>query len=236
MATSVSFHRVVVLGVVRRGGRVRRLRELGGLGKLRGLRARVRGGVGGLLSGRTAVGGPQRPVDVDKCVLLTLGQPGIGANRALHRPDLDLARAEDPRLDVERLGRDPQGLRDRLEHLGGGPPQSTLDLAEVRIRDPRRVGELPQREPTGLPLLTQVLAKRPDGPLAMAERLSEPLAQPTPDLVTDPLCHEVHGASRSKRFASCATVTWYTLVPLPRVDAGGAPARISTRRPWRRRP
>lgn len=75
---------------------------------------------------------------------------------------LPLPLIENPGAYVERLGRDPQGLGDLLQNLGTRLAQAAFDLAEVGIGHSGGVGELPQGELRGTPLLTQVLAEIAD--------------------------------------------------------------------------
>src|SRR5690242_10497396 len=101
-------------------------------------------------------------VDLEKYVLLPLVDRRIGQYDRPCLQLLPLPLVEDPGPHVERLGGDPQGLRDLLEHLGTRLAQTALDLAEIRIGHPGGVGELPQGELRGTPLLTQVLAEIAD--------------------------------------------------------------------------
>ena len=59
---------------------------------------------------------------------------------------------QDPGLDVERLGGDPQALGDLLQDLRAGPAQPALDLAEVGVGHARGRGQLAQRDLGLLPL------------------------------------------------------------------------------------
>src|SRR6478609_3071657 len=86
---------------------------------------------------RVGVRGPERLVDVEQRLLLTFGEPAVGEDRQLDGPDLAVVEVEDPGVDVERLRRDPQRLRELLEHLGRRLAESSFDLAEVRVRDAR---------------------------------------------------------------------------------------------------
>src|SRR3954452_18123026 len=115
MATSVSLPGIVVLDFIRRGNQVC------------GLGSRPVGGLSGLLAEGGAVGGAQRPVDVDERVLLTFGQLGVRTDRELDGSDLDVVRAEDRGPDVERLVREPQFPSDRMQRLAGGSAKSAVD-------------------------------------------------------------------------------------------------------------
>src|SRR5450631_1881916 len=70
---------------------------------------------------------------------------------------------KDAGADVERLGRDAQGFGQGLQDLGTGLLQAALDLRDVRVADPRHLGQLTQRELRRLALLSQVLAKIVNG-------------------------------------------------------------------------
>ena len=100
----------------------------------------------------------EREVDPDQGLLLILAQRLIGQDQAAQIGGA-VRRLEDARLHVERLGRNPQRLGDLLQDLGGGPPQSPLDLAEIRVRYPGQLGQPPKREPGGVPLLTDERAQ-----------------------------------------------------------------------------
>lgn len=63
---------------------------------------------------------------------------------------------------VQRLGGDPQRLGDLLQHLRARLAQPALDLAQIRIRHPGGIGELPQRQLRVAPLLTQILTEIAD--------------------------------------------------------------------------
>ena len=64
-----------------------------------------------------------------------------------------------PGPDVEGLRGDLQGPGDLLEDLGRGLPQAPLDLAQVRVRDARQLGELAQREVPDAALVADELAQ-----------------------------------------------------------------------------
>ena len=100
----------------------------------------------------------ERQVDADEGLLLVLAQRLVGQDQPaqIGRP---VRRLEDAGLHVEGLGGDAQRLGDLLEDLGGGPPQSPLDLAEIRIGDAGQLGEPAQREAGGAPLLADERAQ-----------------------------------------------------------------------------
>src|SRR4051794_34172891 len=66
-------------------------------------------------------------VDLEQDLLLPFGDGDVAQDR---RRDvgLGLSLLEDPCLHVERLGADPQCLRNLLQDLGAGPAQAALDL------------------------------------------------------------------------------------------------------------
>jgi hypothetical protein len=84
-------------------------------------------------------------VDAHERLLLVLAQVGVGEDVA-GQVRLAVPGFQDARLDVERLGRDAQGLGDLLEDLRRRTAQAALDLAQVRVRDPGELGQAPQRE------------------------------------------------------------------------------------------
>jgi hypothetical protein len=97
-------------------------------------------------------------VDADQGLFLLLVQVRIGQDltgqiRCTRR------RVEDARLHVQRLRGDAQGPRDLLQDGGGGAPQASLDLAEVRIGYAGELGESPQGEAGCVPLLTDEAAE-----------------------------------------------------------------------------
>src|SRR5207244_3362650 len=100
----------------------------------------------------------ERLVHLDQRLLLGLGDAGVAEDLA-HHVVLAGALLEDARPYVEGLGRDAQRLRDLLEDLGRGLPQSALDLAQVGVADARHVGELAERQPGHPPLLADELAE-----------------------------------------------------------------------------
>src|SRR4051794_18765978 len=59
-----------------------------------------------------------------------------------HRMRFTVFRIEDAGPDIERLGRDPQPLRELLEDLRGRLAKATFDLAQVGVRDAGLVGQL----------------------------------------------------------------------------------------------
>ena len=70
-----------------------------------------------------------------------------------------VALVEDPGPHVERLGGDLEALGELLEDLGAGLLQAPLDLRQVGVGHAGELGELAQREPGGLTLLTQVVTQ-----------------------------------------------------------------------------
>jgi methyltransferase of ATP-grasp peptide maturase system len=115
---------------------------------------------------------PERLVDVEQHLLLPLGQvrggdDGVGQGAAF-------ALLEDPGLDVQGLGRDPQTLGDLLQDLRARLAQAPLDLAEVRVRHARELRQLPQRNLRRAALLADVLA---DVAAEIGHRLVDGLVQ-----------------------------------------------------------
>src|SRR6266699_5024444 len=98
----------------------------------------------------------ERLVDVDQHLLLSLGDLGVGRDRVGDGALAALPVVEYPGLNVERLGRDPQPLRDLLENVRARPAQAALDLAQIRVRYARGLGELADRGLGLLPLLADV--------------------------------------------------------------------------------
>ena len=115
------------------------------------------------LVGPEAVLLAERLVDLEQHLLLPLVERGIGEydGARLHLVPVPLG-VEDAGADVQRLGGDPQGLGDLLQHLRARLAQSALDLAQVRIGHPGGVGELPERQLRVAPLLAQVLTEIAD--------------------------------------------------------------------------
>ena len=107
--------------------------------------------VGSVRAGRrprvAGVEGEERRVDVEQRLLLPLGEAGVAEDGELDRAADAVVGADDPGADVELLRGDPQRLGDLLQHLGRGPAQTTLDLAQVGVGHAGLLGELPQREP-----------------------------------------------------------------------------------------
>ena len=72
-----------------------------------------------------------------------------------------------------------------LEHLGRGPTQSTLDLAQVRVRDTGLLSELAQRQLGCHALLAEVLAEvahgGPDSELGHDSILLTPASRVKPE-------------------------------------------------------
>jgi hypothetical protein len=77
-------------------------------------------------------------VDVDEHLLLSFRDLSVGHDRVGYAP-LGRLVLENPSLNVERLRRDPQALRDLLQDVGARPPQAALDLAEIGIGDTGRL-------------------------------------------------------------------------------------------------
>jgi hypothetical protein len=75
-------------------------------------------------------------------LLLSLGDGRVLQNFG-HQITL-FALVQDPGLDVEGLGGDPEGLRKCLEDFGRWFAQASLDLGKVRVRDAREIRELAQ--------------------------------------------------------------------------------------------
>ena len=84
----------------------------------------------------TAVLAAERQVDPHERLALLLDQVRVGED-VPHEVVVAALVLEDPGPHVERLGRDPQGLRDLLEDLRRRLAQPALDLAQVRVRDAR---------------------------------------------------------------------------------------------------
>src|SRR5579884_139119 len=100
----------------------------------------------------------ERPVDLDERLLLPVGDGRVTADRG-DEVGRVVALVEDPGLDVQRLGRDLQTARDRLQDLRARLAQTPLDLAQVRVRDPRELAQLPQRQPVATALVTDERAE-----------------------------------------------------------------------------
>src|SRR4051794_39765763 len=115
------------------------------------------GGVG------PAVDGEEGRIAVERGLLLPLSQGGVTEDGELDRTADPLVGGDDPGPDVELLRRDAQRLGQLLQHLGRRTAQAALDLAQVGVRHARLLGELPQREAGGDPLLVQVVTERLDG-------------------------------------------------------------------------
>ena len=109
----------------------------------------------------------ERGVDVDQHALLPLGDRRVGQHGHLDGRRRMVFGVEDAGLDVQRLGRDPEGLGELLEHLGRRLAQTPFDLAQVGIGDAGLLGELSDGDagrlalvgdvrPQGLQLLTQL--------------------------------------------------------------------------------
>ena len=116
------------------------------------LRCRRRGFLGAQGISFTAVG----LVELEQDLLLSLREMGVGQDRG---GDITVAVPlfKDPRLDVQRLGGNPQCLGDLLEDLGTGLAEAALDLAEIGVRDASQGCQLPQRDLRGRTLLADVV-------------------------------------------------------------------------------
>jgi hypothetical protein len=90
------------------------------------------------------------PVDVDQGLFLVVGQDRVGADGRLDRGPGGgralLAVLEQPGLDQQGLGREVEGVGDRLEHPDRRLVQAPLQLAQVRVGDLGHLGQLPQRQ------------------------------------------------------------------------------------------
>src|SRR4051812_8732699 len=84
-------------------------------------------------------------VDAHEGLLLVLADVGIPPDLA-DEVGSALPLLQDPGPDVERLLGDLEGPGDLLEDLGGGLPEPTLDLAQVRVGDPGHLGQLAKGE------------------------------------------------------------------------------------------
>jgi len=110
--------------------------------------------VGVAAAGLTGRGRNERLVDLLERAALAGRQPGVGGDGVKHRVGLRLVAG--PRhagLLVERVGRHLERVGDPLQHLLGRGAQAALDLRQVWIRDPSKLGELAHRELRQLSLL-----------------------------------------------------------------------------------
>jgi phosphosulfolactate synthase len=84
---------------------------------------------------------PERLVDLDEHLLLPLGQLRVGQQGG---PDTRVGRAvlQDAGLDIEGFGRDAQPLGDLLQDVRARLAQAALDLAQVGVGHPGRLGQL----------------------------------------------------------------------------------------------
>src|SRR3712207_5295248 len=116
--------------------------------------------VGGTLPRSVAVAvlATERVVDADQRLLLVLVQVRV-AEDLTDQVGGAGALLEDAGPDVQRLRRDLQGAGDLLEDLGGRLAQAPLDLAEVGVRDPGQLRQLPEAEVPDPPLLADELAE-----------------------------------------------------------------------------
>ncbi len=101
---------------------------------------------------------PERLIDAHECPLLVFGQVRIAADLAGH-VDVVAAVFEDPGPHIQRLGRDLESSGDLLEDVGRRLAQTTFDLAEVGIRDPGHLRQLPQRQVVDAALLADELTQ-----------------------------------------------------------------------------
>src|SRR5260370_34523268 len=101
----------------------------------------------------------ERLVDLEQHLLLPLGELWIGQHRLAH-PGTGRPVLQEARLDVERLRRYPQPAGDLLQDVGARAAQAPLDLAQVRVGDARRLGQLAERDLGLLPLLADVGSDR----------------------------------------------------------------------------
>src|SRR5260370_15720116 len=83
----------------------------------------------------------ERLVDLEQHLLLPLGDLWI-AQHPLAHPGAGRAVLHETRLDVERPRRYPQPAADLLHDGGARAAQAPLDLAQVRVRDARRLAQL----------------------------------------------------------------------------------------------
>ena len=140
---------------------------LGELAVLAGEQFRAQAGGFRAIGGRTVGDGAEgcarcqfpaeRVVDLQQHLLLALGEFRVGEHRCPHAR-VRAPVLQDPRLHVERLGGDPQPLGYLLQDLRAGPAQPALDLAEIRVGNPRSRRELAHRNLGLLALLADVLA------------------------------------------------------------------------------
>src|SRR5690242_19688459 len=86
----------------------------------------------------------ERLVDVEQYLLLPLAETFVGQN-GRHKFGTTRSRLENPRADVELLGRDAQSLGDLLQDVGTGLAQPAFDLREVRVGHAREPRQLTQR-------------------------------------------------------------------------------------------
>src|SRR3954451_9194844 len=95
----------------------------------------------------------ERLVDAHEGLLLILADVRVPPDLADEvRPAFALL--EDAGPYVQGLGGDLEGTGDLLEDLGRRLPQPPLDLAQVRVRDPRHLRQLAQRQVPDPPLIT----------------------------------------------------------------------------------
>ena len=82
--------------------------------------------------------GLEGPVDLQQGAALRIGEAGVGGDGINHGVTglWPVLLVEDSRLDVERLGGDPQGTGKPVEDVGTGSTQASLDLAQVGVETP----------------------------------------------------------------------------------------------------
>ena len=141
-----------------------------------------RSGWWGLRGGERSAGGGRavlsdiRLVELQQNGLVPLGQGLVGSDRR-HGVRAAGTPVEDPRLLVERLGRDLQAPGDRREDLRGRLAQTPLHLGQVRVADPGGASQLAQGDPGGTALLADEVAHlRADR--RDAGRLGDPATDP----------------------------------------------------------
>src|SRR5947208_5903008 len=128
-----------------------------------------------VLVGRRRVLPPERLVDLDEHLLLPFGELRVGQQRGPH-PRIGRPVFQDPGLNVERFRRDAEPLGDLLQYVRARLTQATLDLAQIGVGHPGRLGQLAHRDLRLLPLLPDVLADRVDVHVTHARSLPRMLA------------------------------------------------------------
>src|SRR3990172_4120657 len=92
-----------------------------------------------------------RAVEVKQNLLLTGGELWVRIDR-LHDEGRRAAFLDQAGSRVERFRRDREGPRQSFQDLRRWPPDPSLDLAEIRVRDPSPVGQPAQGKVGSLPL------------------------------------------------------------------------------------